>query len=154
MTSMGLVRMEAVAAARGPEMAWKTMWGHSFGQRDESCSGTEGKTVPQDASYQPTCPLLLLPVGPTMTKFPSLAALDPVTSVLSFLHVHQNQQKFINLRPLSKVNLNRTKIPLEKGISKSLCLLTPFICWTEILPDVKLLCWYSTSPNSQAPDNW
>lgn len=48
MTSMGLVRTEAVAAARGPATAWKTMCGHSLGQRYDSCSGIEGKTRPQD----------------------------------------------------------------------------------------------------------
>lgn len=89
---------------------------------------------------------------PNDDKISILSHLRPCNfhPVFSFLYVHQNQQKFINLRPLPEVNLNRTKIPLEKGISKSLCLLTPFICWTEILPDIKLLCRYSTSPNSQA----
>lgn len=36
---MGLVSVEAVAAASGPEMAWRRRWGQSLGVRLESCSG-------------------------------------------------------------------------------------------------------------------
>lgn len=37
-TSIGLVTVEAVAAARGPAMACRTRWGQSLGASLESCS--------------------------------------------------------------------------------------------------------------------
>lgn len=37
-TSIGLVTVEAVAAARGPAMACKIRWGQSLGASLESCS--------------------------------------------------------------------------------------------------------------------
>lgn len=39
MTSMGLVRVEAVAAASGPDIACRRRWGQSLGVKLESCSG-------------------------------------------------------------------------------------------------------------------
>lgn len=38
MTSMGLVSVEAVAAASGPEIACRRRWGQSLGVKLESCS--------------------------------------------------------------------------------------------------------------------
>lgn len=38
MTSMGLVTVEAVAAARGPAIAWSTRWGQLLGAILDNCS--------------------------------------------------------------------------------------------------------------------
>lgn len=38
-TSMGLVMVEAVAAAIGPAKASRIRWGHSLGASKDSCSG-------------------------------------------------------------------------------------------------------------------
>lgn len=45
MTSMGLVRVEAVAAASGPDIACRRRWGQSLGVKLESCSGNRRERV-------------------------------------------------------------------------------------------------------------
>lgn len=43
-TSMGLVMVEAVAAAIGPAKACRIRWGHSLGASKDSCSGNAKDT--------------------------------------------------------------------------------------------------------------
>lgn len=57
-TSMGLVSVEAVAAASGPEMACRRRWGQSLGVRLESCSEDRRENKDSERSSCLSVPLL------------------------------------------------------------------------------------------------